>query len=566
MIVEEICPKCHTSRRRCRDPTVAPCRQCEQERKADEVEASRQDAAKRRREEQLEEAAARLAAVRRGAAVERERVAHERALLRLEADTQRAELDAEEARAAAAGVRAKVVGARAQRNGQTPATVVNGGDDGGRASGTKADERRKEINRQATRREDELDSRFQTLPKPAIGTKPSKTTTDSPPQASKTSRNSKKGRESTEPAENAKQSQLSFPGTTGLPVSTLLLVAQAAHRGDARGINAALDEVPKTEWERSSHQLALAVGERAVDWFPPLSPVDEKSGKSEPKEVKLQPIATRPGRAVQALGMMSAGEFVQARRILVAIAKEDEGLKLPPQSRQPHVVFALALCDYYVGGVSTATEILAKLDVAERELWSGPPDGPVPPSARSFPLGALVHATLEAEIAAASSSDDAPDADDDNDTTDPMAQACASAIAFLRAPDDALKLGGVASARWVTAAEGVVAQTGKALAAALWGPEGGGSGDEKEDGRENKKPPGEIVKIEWRKLQSKSGIESPAMDELLEMSGLDSVKARFLNVARSAVLDRDRGYDLAARSYNVRMEGNPGTGEFSGRG
>ncbi|CAN0514171.1 unnamed protein product [Discosporangium mesarthrocarpum] len=49
------------------------------------------------------------------------------------------------------------------------------------------------------------------------------------------------------------------------------------------------------------------------------------------------------------------------------------------------------------------------------------------------------------------------------------------------------------------------------------------------------------VEREWEQLKARGGPSSAAMDELLGMSGLDSVKARFLNIAQAAVLDRERG-------------------------
>jgi replication-associated recombination protein RarA len=51
------------------------------------------------------------------------------------------------------------------------------------------------------------------------------------------------------------------------------------------------------------------------------------------------------------------------------------------------------------------------------------------------------------------------------------------------------------------------------------------------------------------------------MEALLVMSGMRPIKARFLNVANSVVLDKQRGFCLNERSYNVRLEGNPGTGK-----
>ncbi|KAG5175822.1 P-loop containing nucleoside triphosphate hydrolase protein, partial [Tribonema minus] len=72
---------------------------------------------------------------------------------------------------------------------------------------------------------------------------------------------------------------------------------------------------------------------------------------------------------------------------------------------------------------------------------------------------------------------------------------------------------------------------------------------------------GEEEKAEWQRLQREHGVQSTAMDELLVMSGMRAVKLRFLNICTSVVLDKQRGYCLTDRLYNVRLEGNPGCGK-----
>ncbi|CAN0562104.1 unnamed protein product, partial [Ectocarpus sp. 12 AP-2014] len=59
------------------------------------------------------------------------------------------------------------------------------------------------------------------------------------------------------------------------------------------------------------------------------------------------------------------------------------------------------------------------------------------------------------------------------------------------------------------------------------------------------------------------GAMEEAADQVgrLERAGLDAIKADFLSVAKLVVIDRERGYDPSARSFNIRLEGNPGTGK-----
>lgn len=545
--IDIICSKGHTSKRKCQDPTGLPCPRCESERLAAEREAKQQETAKRCREEQRDEAAARLAAARRAAATEREKLAHGLGLLRLERAVQQAEVNADEARASTDDVQARLDGVRAKGGGDS-------GSGNGAPASRSAKEVRKDIDHEAKKRGDELSARFEKTPKPSAKSNSAKAGESGATGANNNSNSARTTVKPPVPQNNAK----SRP-SSGLPVSTLRLVAQAAAKGNASGILKALEAIPETEQERASQELALAIGETAVEWFPPYG------GGKEP-----QPISTPTGRIAQAMYMMSKGEWVNARCTLAAVVKEGENNQLPPASIHPHVVFALALCDFHLAGPSKAKELLAKLEVAERELWSGPPDGATPPTARAFPLRALVRATLEAERVVSGSADPPTDGDlgasggartEENGEVDPRVQACASAIAFLRVPAPARNSGGVDGDMWEKGAEAVVRKVGRDLSVALWGPEGSGGNGTGND-EDGKKSPGERVETEWRKLKSRWGVTSSAMEELLEMSGLDAIKLRFLNIAQSVMLDKERGYDCAERSYNIRLEGNPGTGEL----
>lgn len=558
VVINEMCAKGHTSKRGCRDPAGLPCQPCERERLAAEREAEEQENTRRRREEDREKAAARLAAARRAAANEREKLSHGLELLRLERETQRAEVDAEEARASAGAAQARLTGIRTRGDEQVdPAADRNAG--GQPTSGVRED-----IERNAKRREDELNARFVETGKAGAENRTSTRKAGVEARVGNDNNISKKrkgrndARTRRKPAEVENQAN-SCSAADGLPASTLRLVAQAAENGDADGILKALEAVPKAEWERASHELALAVGDTALAWFP-LS----YGGGREP-----QLVSAPTGRTAQAMKMMSQGQWVGARRVLAAALKEDEGNTQPPAgSVNPHIIFALALCDFNLGGAATAPQLLRKLQAAELEIWPGSTEGAACPGARAFPLAALVRATLVTAVfedtnvpnGSPGTFSDAPA--DENGELDPRVQACSSAIAFMRASAHARQSGGIDGRIWEQAAEMVVRKTGGALAVALWGPEGGG-GTGTVDGDDRKEALGERVATEWKKLKAQWGVTSSAMEELLDMSGLDTIKLRFLNIAQSAALDKERGYDLAERSYNIRLEGNPGTGAVS---
>lgn len=547
VLIDEMCGKGHKWKRICRDPPSS-CLQCEKVRCKAAFEAKRQAEARRRREEEVEKAGERLAEARRRAAREHEELRHGTELLRLEKDTQRAELDAEEAQASAKRTRATM----SKIQGGTAGSAAEGGiaDGDEENSGTRMVNKRKEnIDLMAKTREDELNNRFniQAPNSVPVGTIPRAPNNNTQiPVAARTDNSS-----------GVKSATQNATASSGLQASTLRLIAQSAAEGSAQGVLAALETVPRVDRERVSHDLCLALGAHADDWFLPIYG-DEPIPSPSPT-----------GRTAQALSMMSSQEFVKARKILASVVEEECGKSSDTTgSRDPMAEYALALCDLHVTGGSMAVEALGQLAAAEHEMWPGVPNGSPPPTSRAFPFGALVRACLESEHASraevsAPTDESSPEnssvkASDDL-SKDPGALACVWAVAFLRAPDNARKTARIDGGIWTALAEKVVKKHGKALATALWGPEGGVLMKTNDDDK-HKMTTAEKIELEWKKIQSQSGICSDAMDELLAMSGLDAIKARFINIVRSAVLDKERGYDLSARSYNVRLEGNPGTG------
>lgn len=551
VMVEDTCLKGHKSKRRCsQDPAGLPCHPCKREAEAIQREVDRDAAAKAAREREREAATARLAEARRAAAQEREKLAHETELLRLERETQRAEVDAERTRTSQRGARSNLQGARDAAAAASAAVAATSAATAEAHSG-----------------------KARGLPSTAIATttkksKNPKTSTAiaggplSSPQktiAAKTRKRKLKD-------ENASR-------TTRQEGSTLLLVAQAAAKGDARGITDALRAVPAgQQQEQASHALAVAIGASAHDWFLPKS-----GGESSP-------VGPPTPRAAQALGMMAKGEWVKARGVLAAIVQDTttkQGAGDSPAASvggkeakraEPFAVFALALCDHHLSGGSNsaaADQRLAGLEAAQLEIWPGPPDSRPPPSARAFPLGALVRAYLLAAYAAPSAPQQGCGEDGETSTAaapaeDPRARACSLAVSFLRAPAHARKVGRVDSPSWTAAAEALIRENGSFLAEELWGPEegsgggipvsgggGGGGGDDDDD----------ALLAQWQRLQAKWGISSEGMDSLLEMSGLDAIKTEFLTVAKLTIVNKERGYDPSSGSFNVRLEGNPGTGE-----
>lgn len=555
--IEDTCPKGHKSKRRCsKDPTGLPCTPCEREAAAVKREVKRDAETKAARERDREAATARLAEARRTAALEREKLAHERELMRLEKETQRAEIDAERTRLS-------------QKSASTSLEEARTGGGGGASSAS------------AT-----------ATTTAALDTKRGKKA-----EAAATATAKGKGKDKTQelaaassPATSSSVQKVGVKAgkhnrgiiTPTTPKgSPLLLIAEAADRGDARGITDALQAVPSgQEREQTCHALAVAIGDSAYDWF-------AGGSGGEPS-----PVGPPTPRTAQALGLIASGEWVKARTILAAIVKDatarkknandDSNPLLGESAKQvdPAAVYALALCDHHIAGGSggadstAAKKLLDGLAAAELELWPGPPDSRPPPDSRAFPLGGFVRAHLLAASAMPSSSQqEGPDGEGSTASVpnqNPTAQACSLAVAFLRAPANALKVGKVSSSAWAAAAEALVRENGGSLAGELWGPGGGSDDDSGKDknpeggggrgGSDNEGGRDDGMRAEWNGLQAKWGVSSEGMDSMLDMSGLDAIKAEFLRTAKLTIINKERGYDPASGSFNIRLEGNPGTG------
>lgn len=359
--------------------------------------------------------------------------------------------------------------------------------------------------------------------------------------------------------------QATTPPPTGLPLppqpagilsttaqgSTLLLIAKAAAVGDARGIMDALQAVPPgNQREDTSHALARTIGEPAYEWFPPAR------GGEPP------PVGPPSPRTAQALGTIASGGWVKARAILAAVVKDDAGTK------DPSAVYALALCDHKIcGGSAAATNhLLDGLAAEDLDRWPGSASTRKHPDTRAFPLGALVRAHLLAALVAPSSQQQGTTNRVWNTQAtpaqDPKARACALAVSFLRSPSKAREIGKVDSSLWTTAAELLVRENGGSLATSLLNPSGrGGVGNSSIGGAQRGGVSGssDNLVVKWQRLRKQC--PSEGMDSLFEMSGLDAIKEACLKHATLAVFNKEHGFDPANGSYNIRLEGNPGTGE-----
>lgn len=75
------------------------------------------------------------------------------------------------------------------------------------------------------------------------------------------------------------------------------------------------------------------------------------------------------------------------------------------------------------------------------------------------------------------------------------------------------------------------------------------------------------VESEWRREKAlKGAIASPAMDELMGLTGLTRVKREVLGLYRKVMIDKEREPGARSdRALNFLFTGNPGTGKTTGR-
>jgi len=68
------------------------------------------------------------------------------------------------------------------------------------------------------------------------------------------------------------------------------------------------------------------------------------------------------------------------------------------------------------------------------------------------------------------------------------------------------------------------------------------------------------AKLEWEGMKQSDGSQSPPMDELMNMIGLEEVKQEFITVKSGVDVAVRQGTSLAKDRFSCSMLGNPGTG------
>lgn len=64
----------------------------------------------------------------------------------------------------------------------------------------------------------------------------------------------------------------------------------------------------------------------------------------------------------------------------------------------------------------------------------------------------------------------------------------------------------------------------------------------------------------WQRRKDEEGAKNSAVDDLMELIGLEDVKQQVLAIHARAELCRRQNLDLREQRFNIVFQGNPGTG------
>jgi len=73
-------------------------------------------------------------------------------------------------------------------------------------------------------------------------------------------------------------------------------------------------------------------------------------------------------------------------------------------------------------------------------------------------------------------------------------------------------------------------------------------------------PKPSAARDEWQYQKSVNGVNSPAIDAIISMIGLEDVKKQVLSIRNKVDTSTRQGTDLKGERFNISMLGNPGTG------
>ena len=68
--------------------------------------------------------------------------------------------------------------------------------------------------------------------------------------------------------------------------------------------------------------------------------------------------------------------------------------------------------------------------------------------------------------------------------------------------------------------------------------------------------------LEWQRQKDVEGEDNPSIDAIMEMTGLEDVKAQVLRIKGKIDVSKRQGTSVKDERFNIVLQGNPGTGVF----
>lgn len=75
-------------------------------------------------------------------------------------------------------------------------------------------------------------------------------------------------------------------------------------------------------------------------------------------------------------------------------------------------------------------------------------------------------------------------------------------------------------------------------------------------------PPPSPSEAEWQRQKDMEGVDNPSIDAIMEMTGLEDVKAQVLRIKAKIDVTQRQGTSVEDERFNIVLLGNPGTGKY----
>lgn len=311
--------------------------------------------------------------------------------------------------------------------------------------------------------------------------------------------------------------------------------AMSASSGNFEAFSSKLSSWDGSMTLKVANSLSSQIGAAASDMFDPARFA----------------LAVDPTPVSNIISLISKGDFIQARKI---VKPELDKISQNPAGKPKGDFYYLALdlCDLKISSSKSniMKDMLSKMRVANVTIPTDP-SGPqyLNPAA---PFYLIVRAiVLDAYVSLSSSAE--------KELRQLAAEAATLASTFLRLPKTVLD-SLFPQAYWVDTAARLFKQHGSALGDIMSG-SSPSSGSSSSDAAKKLLTPDQELKQEWEKMKRDYGIKSKSMDTLIDMAALRNLKRQLMSIVNRVVLEKRRGSSIKEIGYNLRFEGNPGTGK-----